>query len=214
MVDTNKEKNTVIDAGTYVFIDVSNIRQACKKCYGFNIDFFKFYDYFSGKYKNLKDVRYYEGVAFDDSAKKEYFEKLRAKGFTVCSLERKTYTERAKRKKFVCPKCSKIFLGITMPATTKMKSNVDVYLVSELLELAAKDKKPKRIILVSCDGDYAEAIKAAVRINPNIVINVLATSFMKKNNYLSVRLKDIAREIDKSHYRLDDISKISNKISG
>lgn len=209
--DTNKKKRSELD--TYVFIDVSNIRQACKKGCGFSIDFLKFYKYLAGKYSELKDVRYYEGVAPGDQEKMTYFEGLRKGGLTVCSLERKTYISPAKYKTFSCPKCLYNFRINVAKKITKMKSNVDVYLVSEMLEIASVDRNPKHFMLVSCDGDYAEAIRAIFRINPNAVVTILATPKMERNNFLSMRLRSLMREFDSRKFIINDISKIAKKIS-
>ncbi|MDO4611758.1 MAG: NYN domain-containing protein [Candidatus Saccharibacteria bacterium] len=211
LVETNKKKR--FDLDTYVFIDASNIREACRKSCGFCIDFLKFHTYLTRKYPKLRAIRYYEGVALDDKKKREYFEMLRKCGYIICSLERKSYTSPAKYKTVSCPKCSYNFKIGVAKKITKMKSNVDVYLASEFLQIAAENKKPKRLILVSCDGDYAEMIKIATEINSNLRLTVLATPFTSRNNFLSSRLRILSRELDKYIFKLDDISKIAEKIS-
>ncbi|MDO4612239.1 MAG: NYN domain-containing protein [Candidatus Saccharibacteria bacterium] len=198
---------------THVFIDVSNIREACRKGCKFIIDFSKLYNYFQTKYPNLGSVRYYEGIAVGDAKKQATFKSLQGIGYTVCPLTRKSYTTPPRYEKFQCPKCLTSFRAMTLPKTVKMKSNVDVYLASDLLELVATTKSPVHIILLSCDGDYAEAIKVALRLNPNILITVLATPITKKNNFLSTRLQSLSKVIDRQHFKINDISQISHRIS-
>lgn len=59
--------------------------------------------------------------------------------------------------------------------SVSLKSNVDVYLATDLLKIAYLATKPTQIILVACDGDYAEMIRAALETNKNVQISVLAT---------------------------------------
>ncbi len=59
------------DVDTYVYVDVSNIRASCLKTLNFKIDFEKVYIYLAGKYKKLRSVYYYEGIAADDAEKAE-----------------------------------------------------------------------------------------------------------------------------------------------
>ena len=202
---------------TYVFIDVSNIRYACLRSCGFNIDFIKFYEYLKRKYPMLRDVRYYEGIAADDEKKKKHFEFLEKKiGYRVCYLDRKSYVEPAKFMEFTCNECGARNTVQVLPSNVKLKSNVDVYMTADMLELAATSMMRKRaahIILVSCDGDFAEAICALLRINPNFRVTVLATPKTKKNNFLSVRLKTLCRELGIEKYTLASILNIRDKIS-
>ncbi len=54
---------------TYVYIDGSNIRFACKNGLGFDLDYKKLFGYLSAKYTNLKRVAYLEGRSSDDAEK-------------------------------------------------------------------------------------------------------------------------------------------------
>ena len=95
----------------------------------------------------------------------------------------------------------------------KLKSNIDVYLTSDLLECVARSKDPINIIILSCDGDYAEAIKTTLRLSPDSCVTVLATPVTEANNCLSVRLKQLSRELDRSNYKLSNINNIRDYIS-
>jgi hypothetical protein len=97
-----------------------------------------------------------------------------------------------------------------MPATEKMKSNVDVYLCSEMMFDALNAKKPAHFILMSCDGDYAEMIKKILNSRPDHFVSVLATPYIKGNNFLSSRLQALRSEY--ANYYLVNIDTIRGKI--
>ena len=201
------------DQDTYVYIDVSNIRLACSKTLGFWIDFVKLLKYFKGKYPNIKDVRYYEGIARGDMKKQRMFNYLAQRGYTICSLERKSYDSVEIEDVAVkCPRCKYEWVSGNIKKRHTMKSNVDVYLTADMLAVAYLTDHPIRIILVSCDGDYAEAIRNAIVMNPNVSIAVLATPTIKQmnKNTLSTKLKNLGREIPR--YRLHNINLIRGSI--
>ena len=199
---------------TYIYIDVSNIRHACLCSCGFNLDFVKLYNYLRDKYPNAQEIRYYEGVSFRDKRKLRHFRFLRDKvGYTVCSLYRKSYVESARYEQFDCENCGFSNRVKVLPENIKLKSNVDVYLASDMLECAARAKGPINIVILSCDGDYAEAIKAALRLSPDSCITVLATPMTETNNCLSVRLKHLSRELNRKNYKLANINNIRDYIS-
>ena len=186
-------KNRLHELDTYVFIDVSNIRWACLKTLGRWLDFVELINYFKRKYLNLKEVRYYEGIAQGDTKKQRTFNFLARKGYTICPLERKSYySVETKEHDVECPNCHYKWVAEFVDKNKVMKSNVDVYLATELLTVAHTATQPVHIVLVSCDGDYAEMIKNALN-NPNVIISVLATprvhNFTK--NTLSTRLQQI-----------------------
>ena len=196
------------DLPAYVYIDTSNIKNALKT-FNIDIDFTKLYTYFKEKYPYLVSVKYFEGIDKDDIPKKESLNKMEEVGYMVKSLERKIYLKPAKYKNIRCINCGKQNKVQILRETKKFKSNIDVYLCSELMgDLLSKRKKSHAIIL-SCDGDYAEMIKNVLDINKNIYISVLATPFVKNNNYLSVRLKEL-RNLDR--YQLVNILSIEDKI--
>lgn len=197
---------------TYVFIDVSNIRSACYKSCGFKIDFIKLYNYLKNKYPKLKDVRYYEGIARNDKDKESVFEQLSNVGYTIRSLRRRAYNNPAIMKSFECRQCGRRNRVEIMPRETKMKSNVDVFLASEMLEIAYEAKNPIRIIIFSCDGDYAEAIRIAAK-NKNVNITVIATPSIRdrNKNSLSIRLKELKSELI-DQYHLNNINDIKDNI--
>ena len=203
----------IIQKPTYVYIDVSNIRYACLASCGFNLDFIKFYQYLKRKYPGKIEARYYEGIAEGDEKKKKHFTFLEKKvGHRVCSLSRKSYTEPAKYKTFNCGQCGAPNSVKILPKNTKLKSNVDVYIASEMLKCVACTTEETRIILVSCDGDYAEAIQAALELNPKVEIIIMATPATKKNNCLSARLQVFANRKTK-RTSLVNIASIKDYIS-
>lgn len=205
---------SLIGAKTYIYIDVSNIRHACFWSCGFNLDFIKLYDYLKEKYSNVQEIRYYEGVSSRDKKKLEHFRFLSEKiGYEVCSLTRKGYVEPPKYETFECKNCRFPNKVRVLPEIIKLKSNVDVYLASDLLERVASTREPLNIVILSCDGDYSEAIKAALRLSPNSCITVLATPMTETNNCLSVRLKQLSRELNRSNYKLSNINNVRDYIS-
>jgi uncharacterized LabA/DUF88 family protein len=196
---------------TFVFIDVSNMRSACRMSGNFEIDFVKYYGYLVQKYPNLKEVRYYEGISRDDIKKKEHFKYLSDLGYIVCSLERKGYINKARFKECKCPNCSNVCSVCISPSSVKLKSNVDVFLASNMLKTAIKEKGLIHIVLVSCDGDYAESIKDILELRADVFISIMATQKRKKNNYLSARLCGL-RDKYPDRIALINIENIKDKI--
>lgn len=198
---------------TYVYIDASNIRNACRISCGFYLDFVRLYKYLKTRYPNLSDVRYYEGIYKNDSRKINFFKKLKRVGYTVCPMERKKYVQEAKRETVNCWKCGTPNRIEVLGEVTKYKSNVDVYLASDMLLQVAMMKKPLNIVLLSCDGDYVELIKNVLKLSPETCLTVLATPNKRNNNMLSYRLKRLSRELGQSKYRLENIETIKDYIS-
>ena len=198
---------------TYIYIDVSNIRYACLWSSEFNLDFVKLYNYFKTKYPMLKDVRYYEGIARDDSKKEKHFKFLHDTiGYTICSLERKSYVEPPKYEFFECKECHTRNVVQVLNRSVKLKSNVDVYLASDMIGQVVSATEPIHVILVSCDGDYTEAIDTMLKLNESVYVTILATPFKKKNNYLSARLKKYADRRSK-RVSLTNIESIRDYVS-
>lgn len=185
---------------TYIYIDVSNIRNACRVSCGFYLDFVKLYKYFKKRYPMLREVRYYEGIYRGDTKKASWFRKLEKIGYTIRPLQRKKYVQNARMKTFDCWRCGASNCVEVLGETIKYKSNVDVYLASDVLLRVAKSEKPLNIIIVSCDGDYAELIKTVFELRPESYVTVLATPFKSVNNVLSYRLKNLSRELNRGKY--------------
>ena len=205
---------SLLEAKTYIYIDVSNIRHACLWSCGFNLNFIKLYSYLKEKYPNVQEVRYYEGVSSSDKKKLKHFRFLSEKiGYKICSLTRKGYVEPPRYETFECKNCKFPNKVKVLSESIKLKSNVDVYLTSDLLECAARAKEPINVVILSCDGDYAEAIKAALRLSPDSCVTVLATPMTETNNCLSVRLKHLSRELNRDNYKLSNINNIRDYVS-
>ena len=111
----------------------------------------------------------------------------------------------------MCKKCGTPNRIQIRRRTEKLKSNVDVFIATELLEIAHSVKKPVHLILMACDGDYVEVIKTACK-NPHVHVTVLATPTTRKNNALSIRLKLLRRELPEN-YLLRSIIEIKDLIS-
>lgn len=209
----NRVEIHLTDLDTYVLIDVSNIRSACAKTCNFRIDFYMLFDYLKQKYPNLKSVSYFEGMAKGDKEKESELKKLQLKGYDIKTLRRRAYVDKAVLKNFYCKKCNYRNRVEVLPESRKLKSNVDVYLATEMLEVAFGAKKPVHIVLFSCDGDYAEAIRSATK-NPNVNVTVVATPPIRnyEKNTLSVRLKELRAELP-AQYQLVNIVGIKDNIS-
>lgn len=198
---------------TYIYIDVSNIRSACLASCNFNLDFIKLFNYLKDKYPNAVEIRYYEGIAKDDNKKQKHFDFLEKRiGYKICSLERKSYIEPAKYEKFKCKKCGTLNNVQVLPPHSNLKSNVDVYLASDMIKCAAKHNEPIHIILISCDGDYAEAIRSIQEINKKAFITIMATPMTRKNNCLSSRLQVFSNRSSKNT-ALVNIASVKDYIS-
>jgi uncharacterized LabA/DUF88 family protein len=196
---------------TFVFIDVSNIRYAALRSVKIVIDFEKLIGYFQSKYSKLKAVRYFEGISVGDKQRLAQFCRYEKLGYEVRSLSRKSYADPAAFKTYECKNCKTSNRVQIRKRTEKLKSNVDVFIATEVLEIAHAAKKPTHIILMSCDGDYAEMIKSACK-NPDVNVTVLATPTTKKHNALSLRLKQLRRDLPEN-YLLQSIVDIKDKIS-
>lgn len=214
MTERNEVGNRLVNRDTYAFIDVSNIRAACLKTLGFRVDFKKLLVYLREKYPNLKDVRYYEGIAKGDVRKHARFRHLESCGYTICPLERKSYiTTESEAFNVECSECGHKWVQKVVRERRVMKSNVDVYLATELLAVANDAKTLTHIILLSCDGDYAEMIKSAISRNENVSVSVLATPPVEDvtRNTLSVSLRRLRNELS-SRYQLTNIASIIDLI--
>lgn len=207
----NKPRIPLIELNTYVFVDTSNIRSACIRTLGFNIDFKKFLVYLRKKYHNLKDVYYYEGISSNDLVKAKEFNRLQKLGYNVRTLSRKAYANPAVYKQVKCRKCGNEWKTQVLKKTLSLKSNVDVYLATDLLKLAYFVNQETHIILVSCDGDYAEMIKSAIETNPNVLITVIGTPVVKNHtNTFSMRLQNLNGHIP--HFTTSNIKTIQGLI--
>ncbi len=202
-------KHRLKDLDTYVYIDSSNIRNSLK-VFDRKIDWIKLCKYFQETYKSLKRINYFEGIDKADYKKNVEFIKFRECGYTIKMLERKAYKNNPKYKIFKCLNCKKKNRVEILKKSKTFKSNIDVYLCSELMGDLLTYSKPVLAIILSCDGDYAEMIRNIINKNSNVHISVFATPFKKYNNYLSVRLKELER-IDR--YYLVNILNIKDKIS-
>ena len=207
----NGENKKELD--TYIYIDVSNIRNACRISCGFYLDFIKLYQYLKKRYPNLREVRYYEGVYQGDAKKLRWLQRLERVGYTICTLERKKYIQNAKVESFKCWRCGVSNNVEVLKEVIKYKSNVDVYLASDVLLKIAQSKKPLNIVILSCDGDYVELIRNIFKLRPDSYVTVLATPFKIKNNVLSYRLKKLSSELDRGRYQLNNIETIKDLIA-
>jgi len=201
-------KTIVANLPTYIYIDGSNIRLACRKGCGFELDFKKLYDYFCTKYPNLINVQYFEGISIGDTKKEAIFNNYRNYGYEVIPLSRKSYTTPAKYKSFQCSDCGKVNRVKTADSVLVMKSNIDVLLCSRVMADVAKCDTPSHFVIVSCDGDYAEMICQILSDSPDVYVSVLSTPYQKNNNYLSIRYKDL---IKLQHFSLLNILTIPSK---
>lgn len=189
---TSMPKTNLKKLDVYVYIDASNIKNALKVS-GINLSFLRLLQYFESTYKNLESVKYFEGIDKKDTGRHKFFRDLQKLGYDLKTLERKAYTNPSKYKTFKCKNCKEKNTVEILHKSKTLKSNIDVYLCSELMgDLLAK-KKPSHAILLTCDGDYAEMIRNILEKNKNIHISVFSTPFTKTNNYLSVRLKELER---------------------
>ena len=201
------------ELSTYIYIDVSNIRNACRISCGFYLDFIKLYQYLKRRYPNLCEVRYYEGVYQGDTKKLKWLQRLEKVGYTICALERKKYIQNARVESFNCWQCGASNDIEVLKEVIKYKSNVDVYLASDVLLKVAQSKKPLSIVILSCDGDYAELIRNIFKLKPDSYVTVLATPFKATNNVLSHRLKKLSSELDRGRYQLNNIETIKDLIA-
>lgn len=197
------------DLETYVYIDSSNIRNALKVSHR-KLEWKMLYQYFENSYKNLQSVKYFEGIDKEDSLKTMEFQNLKKFGYEIKALERKAYINPPKYKTFKCQNCKEKNTVEILKESKTLKSNVDVYLCSELMGDLLSYNKPVHAIILTCDGDYAEMIRNTIEKNMNVHISVFATPFTKYNNYLSIRLKELERI---ERYYLVNILNIKDKIS-
>ncbi|MBT3249240.1 MAG: NYN domain-containing protein [Candidatus Pacebacteria bacterium] len=196
------------DLDTYVYLDSSNIRNALRVV-GVKLDFIKLYKYLNTTYKHLKTVKYFEGADVKNKKAAKQFKLLEKTGYKMHTLVRKSYQNKAKYRSFKCGDCDKKNTVEILKKSKTLKSNVDVYLCSELMGDLLNVNRPFHIIIFSCDGDFSEMIENMLKKNKHAHITVIATPFTKHNNYLSIRLKQLER-VDR--YYLANIINIKDKI--
>ncbi len=83
---------------------------------------------------------------------------------------------------------------------------------SEMMFDAMSARGETHLILLSCDGDYAEMIKKLLRSLPKLHITVLATPYTTPVNFLSKRLMGLTKELGKQ-YLLRSMLEIKDKVS-
>ena len=193
---------------TYVYIDGSNIRNALRKAH-FDVDFIKLYEYIKQKYNYLEAVKYFEGVDIEDKEKKALFDEYTKAGMIIRSLERKSYTSKEKYTYIACEHCQKKNKVVLREEKTTLKSNIDVFLSTEIFADLIINREPLHVVIVSCDGDFAEVIKKVLELYPKTFVTVVATPFRKYGNYLSTRLHELK---DKERYSLMNILTAKDKI--
>lgn len=187
------------DLPTYVFVDASNISNACVG-FGMNLDFVRFKWYLERNYPLLVKTFYYEGGVKNDLNKLKYFSKLTRHGYIVRSLQRKTYIQPSVFKDFTCENCGAENRVKVLDEHEELKSNVDVYLATDFLKTAFTVGMPAHLMIVSCDGDYCEPIVEALDL-PEIRVSVMAVP--KRGfgqNYLSTRLQELKERFPRSYY--------------
>jgi len=193
---------------TFVYIDASNIRNALRKSH-FEIDFLKLYDYIKQKYEHLDSVKYFEGFDSEDEEKKKLFDSYEKVGMTMHLLSRKSYTSPAKFVQFSCEKCKSPNKVQVFEEKTTFKSNIDVFLSTEIFSDIIQAREPLHLVIVSCDGDYAEMIKKILELYPKTYVTVVATPFKRFGNYLSARLSELKQM---ERYHLINILTVKDKI--
>lgn len=201
---------------TYIFIDVANITNACRKSSGLYLDFEKLILYFKRRYWALKEVNYYEGVSMGDEEKLQELECLRGLGYRVRALKRKAFKEPARFGTFECQECHHKNLVKIAEEEERYKSNVDVYLTVDLLEKVVSLSEPIHIVLMAGDGDYVEPIEAFLRLAPaGSKVTILATPARKDphDNALSVRLRQLKKKYGRDQYEIESVEKIKPLIA-
>jgi len=193
---------------TFVYIDASNIRNALRKS-NYEIDFLKLYDYIKQKYNHLGSVKYFEGVDAEDVDMKALFASYEKAGITMHLLSRKSYLSKPIFKTFDCTACKVKNKVQVREEKTTMKSNIDVFLTTEIFSDIIQAREPLHLVIVSCDGDYAEMIKKILELYPKTYVSVVATPFKRFGNYLSARLSEL-KKMDR--YNLVDILTVKEKI--
>ena len=177
---------------TYIYVDASNIKNACSRSSHFELDFQKMIQYFRDKYPNLVVIKYFEWIAKGDIEALSRIDELKNIWYSVYLLERKSYHHPAVMKDFTCTKCSNTEKIEAVKEKVDLKSNIDVFLASEFMYDSSSCPNECHLILVSCDWDYAEMIKKVFYHYPKIKISVIATPKKKAGewmNYLSTRFK-------------------------
>lgn len=193
---------------TFVYIDAANIRNALHKSH-FEIDFVKLYEYIKLKYAQLNSVKYFEGFDSTDAEKQKLFDSYEKAGMNMHLLSRKSYTSPARFMQFSCEKCKSPNKVQVHEEKTTFKSNIDVFLSTEIFSDIIQAREPLHLVIVSCDGDYAEMIKKILELYPKTYVTVVATPFKRYGNYLSARLSELKKM---ERYNLMNILTAKEKI--
>ncbi len=75
-------KNNLKELDTFIYIDASNIKNALKVS-GITLNFTSLIKYFKNNYKNLKSIKYFEGIDKEDTEKTKAFEELNTLGYEL-----------------------------------------------------------------------------------------------------------------------------------
>lgn len=193
----------------YVYIDASNIKNALKSLC-IDIDWTNLYRYITSTYKNTIAIKYFQGIDKNDTKNCNILKKLENIGYEIKSINRQAYQTRTKYKKFRCRNCGQNNVVRILPSKKILKSNIDVYLCSELMGDLLNVHRKTHAILFTCDGDYAEMIKNIIYKNKKVYVSVFATPYTHMNNYLSSRLKELGNI---ERFFLVNILNIKDKIS-
>ncbi len=130
-------KSNLKNLRTYVYIDSSNISNALKAC-KIELDFFKLYIYLKKTYPRLRAIKYFEGIDREDYRKQKTFKKLQKLGYEIKALQRKAYSYPATYRTLKCSHCKRKNNIRVLKNRKVLKSNIDVYLCSELMNDLSK----------------------------------------------------------------------------
>lgn len=142
----------------YVFIDVQNTASTTQKLLGFIIDWNKLYEYLIKKWKCEK-VFFYVGIDEGDEQTAKEFESLQNDKCVVNSKTIFSYKKPDKKISIKCVKCGEENVEV-VDMGYKRKSNCDVDLTVDAMEMAGPDKE---FLIFTGDGDFCYLIKKLIK---------------------------------------------------
>ena len=188
---TNKRNKKNPRDGTFVFVDVENVRSSAQGEGYVDLDYKKLFEWLKEK-QNAKRIYLYLGIIDGDEKKENRYKKLAKIENCFVSIKKvKVYRKNPIPLKTICPKCKKHFDRRFYPKAT-LKANCDVELTLDAINFGVR-KKYKRIIVFSGDGDFAKLYEyVAKRLEKKVI--VYAPSDKGKDKRTAASVKKLNRD--------------------
>ena len=185
--------------GTFVFVDVENVRNAVESEGYIDLDYKKLFEWLKEK-KNVKRIYLYLGIKDGDSKKEKRYKKFSKIENCYVSIKKvMVYKKPPIELDTKCPRCQNHFIRRFYPRS-ELKANCDVELTLDAINFGVR-KRYKRIIVFSGDGDFAKLYEYVVKeLKRDVIVYApsdkngvkrTAVSIKNLNRYGVIELEDL-----------------------